>query len=116
MFVEMSVAAWEKLKKRLEEKGITSYTVSDCTLKEDHTSYVHVDFGVLNHEAIKNIAKDLDISYEELAVESKENVNGVTEVRRRKWDESYHMPGKEAKGFLTGENMEEEVTYEQSKD
>lgn len=113
MFVEMSLQAWEKLKKRLEEKGITSYTVSDCTMKNDHTQYVHIDFGVLSKETIKNIAKDLDVSYEELAQESKENLGGVTEVRKRKWDESYHMPGTEAMGFLTGANTEEEVTYQE---
>ena len=112
MFVEMTLEAWEKFKKKLEEKGYKDYEVSDCTMPNDSIKHVHIDFGKLSKDIIKKLAKDLDISYEEIAMESK--TSEIKEVRTKKWDESYHMPGKEAKAFITGENMEEEVTYERT--
>ena len=108
MFIELTKEAWNKLQKKLEEKKITDYTVSDCTLPGDSIPHVHIDFGTgMSKSMIEELAKDVDGVFEAVANESKPK-----EVRKRKWDEKFHTPGQEAKGWFTGENTQEEVTYE----
>lgn len=108
MFIEITKEAWNKLQKKLDDKGFTDYEASDCTLPGDSVPHVHIEFGLLSKERRTEIAKDVDASYEEVAKES----DAPKEVRRRKWDEKFHTPGQEAAGWFTGKNMEEEVTYE----
>lgn len=127
MFVEISKSAFEKLKARLEEMGI-KYEASDCTIPGEDIKMVHLEIdGNLSPEQVTTINNQIDAIYGNDATGRENNKdmdgNGIADIledgkgqivekRRRTWDDKLHTPGKEAKGFITGANMEEEVTYE----
>jgi len=72
MFVEMSAEAFEKLKKKLEEMGITDYTVKDCNVPGDSIAHVHVEFGDLPKSKAEELAKDIHGIYGLVAEKSNE--------------------------------------------
>lgn len=126
MFVEISKTQFEKLKPRLQELGIR-YEVSDCTLPEEERIMLHIEFlGELSSDQVRIINADLDAIYgldsagrehgrdldEDGIPDRLEKDVEVVEVRRRPWEETGHGLIAEAKGFITGQAQEEEVTYE----
>lgn len=121
MFTEMTQEAYEKFKAKMEAKGI-SFEASDCTLPGDSTQHVHIEFGNLNVDLKKDIADEIDASYEQVAIESKEALKKAKaekeekdrdaeprEERHKKWDDRMHTPREEAMGYITGAAEEEEV-------
>lgn len=122
MFVELSQKNFEKLKKKLDEMGV-QYEVSDCTLPGEKNMVVHVELGALPEDVTKELNTELNEIYGASASIKDYNSDGVpdyvdeispsvVERRHRKWDDKMHTPMQEAKAWFTGENQEEEVTYE----
>ena len=59
MFYETTLEIYEKLVRKLNEKGI-SFEVSDCTLAKDSSRHIHMEFGNLDEKKISLVAKLAD--------------------------------------------------------
>lgn len=125
MFLEISKKKFEENKMRdlLENMNI-QYEISDCTLPDEKEMMIHIEFSNLSEPQKNKIENLLENVYGKDSVNKDKDGNGipdyldnldgtgVIEKRHRKWDDRMHTPGEEAKGFVTGANTEEEVTYE----
>lgn len=125
MFLEISKKRFEKSKMReLFENMNIQYEISDCTLQDEKEMMLHIEFSNLSAPQKEKIENLLENIYGEDIVNKDRDGNGVPdyldnidqpeviEKRHRKWDDRMHTAGEEAKGFITGANTEEEVTYE----
>ncbi len=126
MWVEMSRSYFEKLRAKLEQMHL-NLEISDCTLPGETEGKVHVELGSLNADQKTQIEQELAYIYNAPVYQTpegekdvdrngiaddKEEPEAVREVRRRPWDDRAHTAGEEALGYLSGESMREEVTYE----
>ena len=73
MFLETTREIYEKLAKKLSEKGI-SFEVSDCTMTSDgNTQHIHMEFGNLSNKTASLVAKLTDECCGLVAESSKQN-------------------------------------------
>ena len=117
MFVEMSREAYLKIADKLKSNNY-QFEVSDCTLPDDNEQYVHIEFMNLTEANIRDIAKELDLTYAQLAEESRKeeeitkeelaDKDEHKETAHNKWEDEYHTPLQEMKGYLTGKSSEVE--------
>lgn len=125
MFLEISKKKFEKSKMReLFENMNIQYEISDCTLPDEKEMMLHIEFSNLSVPQKEKIENLLENIYGEDTVNKDRDGNGVPdyldnidqpeviEKRHRKWDDRMHTAGEETKGFITGANTEEDVTYE----
>ena len=59
MFYETTIEIYEKLAKKLSEKGIV-FEASDCTLEKDSSRHIHMEFGNIDNKTTTIIAKLAD--------------------------------------------------------
>jgi hypothetical protein len=123
MFVEVKRSMYERLKKVLQELGV-SYEPSDCTLPGDKEQMVHIEIvSTLTERQRLVIDKELEEMFgradigidkdgNEIPDYLEEEEGKVVERRTRKWDQKMHTLSADAAAWFTGKNEEEEVTYE----
>lgn len=59
MFYETTLEIYEKLARKLSEKGIR-FEVSDCTLEKDSSKHIHMEFGNISKKTAEIVAKLAD--------------------------------------------------------
>lgn len=122
MYLETSKNYFDKIAPFLKQWG-AEYEVSDCTLENEPTQMVHVEFITtlsanqritinnfldnLEKENVQKKGQNIDLDGNGLpdnldeAIEKEEN---KTQTESKKWEQKYHTPLEEMKGYITGEN------------